>query len=248
MGAYGSPENLNFIREKPSRQSTVGKPIGKSWLFYYVIAGIIFFAACILLDDGNRARGLSCGMILFGVTALSFGVIFAIVHAVRKQGKSWAKKMITLSAVIFIVGVIALGVNSVDSNYPGSEDASAKAALTSPVDYKASCSSSITYDDAARTPDKYSGTRVHFKGEVIQVMENNGDNAYRINVTEGQYENWSDTIYVKFSLPDGDSRILENDNVDIYGELNGLQTYKTVFGSTVTVPFLNAQYIDAIEK
>jgi hypothetical protein len=41
-----------------------------------------------------------------------------------------------------------------------------------------------------------------------------------------------------------ESRILEDDIIAMYGKLAGLETYETIFGSSVTIPRFYAQYID----
>ncbi len=43
---------------------------------------------------------------------------------------------------------------------------------------------------------------------------------------------------------DDGSRILEDDMVTIYGELDGEYTYETVLGSEVTLPFMDAEYVE----
>ena len=46
-------------------------------------------------------------------------------------------------------------------------------------------------------------------------------------------------------IPDPDEpRILEDDIITMYGEMQDLMTYETVMGSTVTIPQMYAHYID----
>ena len=111
--------------------------------------------------------------------------------------------------------------------------------------YKASCQS-YSYQDISRTPDNYKGLPAVFTGEVAQVLESSYSSTInlRVNVTQGEYGWWDDTIYVSYTMPSGSPRILEKDIVTIYGDLDGLESYTAVLGNTVTIPRIKAKYIE----
>lgn len=108
--------------------------------------------------------------------------------------------------------------------------------------YKDSCSS-FTYDQVARDPDTYFGERAKFTGEVIQVLQEGNSYTLRVNITQVSY-GWSDTIMVSYTSSAGESRILEDDVITLYGVMGGMYTYETIFGAEVTVPLLFAEYVD----
>lgn len=112
----------------------------------------------------------------------------------------------------------------------------------SPARYKSQCKS-ISYDSLARNPEKYEGQKVKFTGRVVQVMESSLVKVYRINVTWNGYGYYDDTVYVTYFGSSG-GRILEDDVVTFYGEFDGLHTYETVLGSSLTIPKVSAKYID----
>lgn len=118
-------------------------------------------------------------------------------------------------------------------------------ATLSEEEYKASCEI-IPYKDIARLPDNYLDKNVMFTDEVIQVMESSWTNSvtYRINVTKDEYGYWDDTVYVTYELPEGAPRILEDDIVKFYGICKGTYTYESVLGSSVTIPSVEALFID----
>ncbi|MBR5497455.1 MAG: zinc ribbon domain-containing protein [Clostridia bacterium] len=120
-----------------------------------------------------------------------------------------------------------------------------EASTLSEAEYTASCES-IPYKDIARMPDNYVGKNVVFTGEVVQVMESSYSNnvTYRIDVTKDEYGYWDDTVYVTYELPEGAPRILEDDIVKFYGICEGTYTYETVLGSSLTIPSVEALYID----
>ena len=107
--------------------------------------------------------------------------------------------------------------------------------------YKKKCKS-ISYKKLARKPDKYEGKKVKFTGKIIQVMEDDYETCFRIDVTRGKYGVWDDTVYVEF-YGDSNKRFLEDDIVTFYGEFNGLHTYESIFGASITIPSVEAKYI-----
>ena len=111
--------------------------------------------------------------------------------------------------------------------------------------FKGSCQG-YSYDEISRNPDNYKGKPAVFRGKVAQVLESSYSSSIdlRVNVTEGSYGWWEDTIYVSYTLPEGSSRILEDDIITIYGTLNGLYSYTAVLGNTITLPKLDAKYIE----
>ncbi len=101
------------------------------------------------------------------------------------------------------------------------------------------------YKDVFRHSEDYKGKYAKFTGEVVQVLESDGYYSLRINVTnnDGWYE---DTIFVTLSSNSFNGRILEDDIVTIYGKLAGLYEYESIFGEPITIPLLNAEYIDLL--
>ncbi len=120
--------------------------------------------------------------------------------------------------------------------------------------YLSSCKE-YTYKQIARNPNDYKGKNAKFNGEVIQVMENGNDVILRVNITKeaNEYADsgylYSDTIYVEYTYKsDNESRILEDDIIDLYGVLNGTKKYTSTFGGDITLPYLLAKYVDIKSK
>ncbi|MGM9552487.1 MAG: hypothetical protein ACI3XA_09570 [Clostridia bacterium] len=109
--------------------------------------------------------------------------------------------------------------------------------------YKESC---VKYDykTIARDPDKYMFTYGKYTGKVVQVLEDGNDIQLRVNITRGSYGYYSDTIYVMYTKKSGESRILEDDIITLYGMNMGTISYESVLGSTITIPCVYAKYID----
>lgn len=108
--------------------------------------------------------------------------------------------------------------------------------------YKAQCTS-YSYETIARDPDNYIDTYCKYTGEVVQVLEDGSDVQMRVNITPTSY-GYTDTIFVFYTRKDGESRLLEDDIITIYGTNQGTISYESIFGATITIPQVDAEYID----
>ena len=109
--------------------------------------------------------------------------------------------------------------------------------------YKASCTA-YSYETIARDPDAYKDTYGKYTGEIIQVLETGNELQLRVNITRDSYGWYSDTIFVFYTRKDGESRLLENDIITLYGKNAGTISYESIFGATITIPCVYAEYID----
>ncbi|MBR6690093.1 MAG: DUF4190 domain-containing protein [Bacilli bacterium] len=116
--------------------------------------------------------------------------------------------------------------------------------------YKESCENQykdIDYSKLSRNPDDYKYECIHFKGEVIQVLEDFDTNVAQLRVntklTDYEYiDNYyiDDTIYVYVYDYDSNDRILEDDIINLYGISEGILTYESVLGSSISIPSMTA--------
>lgn len=114
-------------------------------------------------------------------------------------------------------------------------------------EYKKKCKS-YTYKEIARNPDKVYGEYSKVTGKVVQVFETDDNVELRVDITESEYGYYSDTVYVYYVRRNkGEDRILEDDIIEIYGTLEGLETYTSVLGNDVTLPKIEAEYIEILE-
>ncbi|MBO5122005.1 MAG: hypothetical protein J6B99_02470 [Oscillospiraceae bacterium] len=116
--------------------------------------------------------------------------------------------------------------------------AAAIGALTvpfSPDNYEA-----VSYEDVARNPDDYNGVAVKFSGNVLQVIEGEGETDLRI-ATDGGYD---DVILAAYEKGLIDFRILEDDQVNVYGTCLGLYTYTSTIGAEISVPLVLCDHIE----
>ena len=91
----------------------------------------------------------------------------------------------------------------------------------------------ITFDNLARTPDDYKGKKVKFEGKVIQVIEGDSETQIRLAIN-GDYDT---VIFCRVPKEKTRStRILEDDYIHIMGVSNGLISYQSTLGGTITIP------------
>lgn len=113
-----------------------------------------------------------------------------------------------------------------------------KAAAKEKNSYIKKCKT-YSYKDIQRKPKNYDGKYTKLVGTVIQVSEGWFDSVtLRVNDSSGN------TWYINYSYSKGENKILENDKVTIYGKCTGTETYTTVLGASVTIPAIEAEYIN----
>ena len=101
----------------------------------------------------------------------------------------------------------------------------------------------MTYEEIARYPEKYKGSKVKFEGKVLQILEvSASENQMRFSTRDYS----SDTVYCVFNPNIFDGRILEDDKLIIYGTVYGLHSYTSIWSTTVTIPLIKVDRIDLV--
>lgn len=90
----------------------------------------------------------------------------------------------------------------------------------------------ISYDKLARTPDKYTGSKIKFKGKVLQVVEGDDETQIRLAVNQ----NYKKVIYCVYKSDITKKRVLEDDTITVYGISTGLLSYQSTMGGKITIP------------
>lgn len=100
----------------------------------------------------------------------------------------------------------------------------------------------IRYEQLARTPDDYIGEKVKFTGEVIQVIETQDSNEVQLRLAVER--NYSNILLLAYDKSIVSQRVLEDDNITIYGFSMGTITYKSTMGGDITIPAVSVDRID----
>ena len=120
------------------------------------------------------------------------------------------------------------------------EEAEKKAKEEAEKKEKQGYDTGITYSQLSRTPDDYIGEKVKFSGKVLQVSEGLFSNMIRLGV-DGSYDN---VLYLTVPTGITEKRILEDDYITIYGVSEGITTYTTVLGASISIPEISVDKVD----
>ena len=111
--------------------------------------------------------------------------------------------------------------------------------------YKATCQA-YDYREIARYPPQYADKAAYFCGEVFQVLEDGDTVNLIVNVTDSEW-GWEDAVFVNYTRQsDDEPRVLEEDIVEIWGDLEELFTYEAVLGNSQSVPQITARYLNIL--
>lgn len=104
-------------------------------------------------------------------------------------------------------------------------------------EFKGLCKT-LDYNDILRNPDNYNDKYCVVSGRVSQIIE--GMFNVTLYITDSNGNQWGCTYIYK----DGESHLLENDSVTVYGKCDGTATVKTVLGKQVILPRVDLEYIN----
>lgn len=96
-----------------------------------------------------------------------------------------------------------------------------------------------TYDQLARTPDDFLGSKIKFTGKVIQLMDDGDSIQARLAVND----DYNNILLCDWSSDISTTRILEDDTITIYGLSAGLISYESTLGGNITIPSASVEKI-----
>jgi hypothetical protein len=99
----------------------------------------------------------------------------------------------------------------------------------------------IPYNQLEKNPDKHTGTKVKYTGQIFQIQEDAGATFVLLAVTNEGYGFWTDNIWVDYN---GEIAGAEDDIITIYGTVTGSKSYETQIGGETYVPQVRAKYVD----
>lgn len=100
--------------------------------------------------------------------------------------------------------------------------------------------SGYTYDQLARNPDTYKGQKIKFTGKVLQAEASDSTCYARIAMNSS----YDTVIFVTYDASLLGYRLLEDDQVTVYGTSYGVYSYEAVSGATITIPWIHADIIE----
>jgi hypothetical protein len=93
-----------------------------------------------------------------------------------------------------------------------------------------------------KNPDKHTGDRVKFEGQIVQIMEDESSTIIRLAVTKDSYGyDMDDIMYITY---DTTTPFVEDDIINVYGVIQGSETYESQAGYQITLPSMDAEIIE----
>lgn len=111
--------------------------------------------------------------------------------------------------------------------------------------FEASCQS-LPYAELANDPDSLSGTPVTYQALVFQYDSNTGPELMLVDVDTDGAGDWSDPVEIDLPSAAFGSSVSENDVIQVWGTVDGTDTYSVQGGGTTTVPIVDAMYLSII--
>ena len=135
---------------------------------------------------------------------------------------------------IFLVLLLLIGAAVFAALHGRGEDAA------DPKEYMSSCKS-VAYTMLMRDPKRYEGQRLTFSGKVLRVLEGG---TVRMYMTQFNPVGFSDTDvwYASYTLLEGETPFAEGDELIVYGECVGLESYLDSYGSYVAMPSIRVDF------
>ena len=177
-----------------------------------------------------------CGLLTFAFVGLFVMIGGAIAR--KTDGASWG---IYLGAIIAPIALLIVLIAASGDAEPTAS------AVPTPVltfaELKANASI-VTYEELYRNNETYQGDLVYLKGEVIQVLTEGNSDSYvlRVSITKSTF-GYDDPVLVHYTGP---VRPLDDDIVELVGNVKGLRTYESVLGGQITIPEITHARIQLI--
>lgn len=216
---------------------------------------------CSYLGVGNWSKltvwGFILSLIAFMFMFLEFSIIIAVTAIVlcavglKKISKNKQKGKGLAIAGIILASLALLVAYQLDTSSSGElsgflDNGDAPETKLSIEKIKSSADSFLTYDELMRNNNQYVGRIVKYRGEITQVVEDYG-NSYTLRVAtkeEAYIGYYDDVLLVNYNGP----RLLEQDIIDLWGEVSGLRSYVAVLGNTITIPEIDALHVEIVKK
>ena len=214
------------------------------------LSGLFFLIALITLTATKSiGNGFYSVMIFFGLSGLvTVFVCFVIALFIKHVRK--LKKQFFLSTLAFIVLLIfGASMFSNTQSQPSSLAAVAKVdSIPTLAEYKAHSTQPNPRDLARSAGDSYKGKQVQLKGTIVQVIGKE-ENQLRINLYEElELGTFKEPITIFVTRKDDSGKLLNGDEIEIFGTVLGYQSYKAWTGVEQTIPSVESHYINLIEK
>ena len=208
-------------------------------IIYGVVIAIIFLI--ITLFSSETIQGLC----ILGSWAAA--IVAALMALTKREYKLYLKRAAYFAVLPFVIsaafGIIQnSGVISATNTQQSQQQTEQRSWVqysddaSLPFEQYASMCQKISYNSALTNPTKYIGEKAYFSGYVVFSSYSGNKATICISVD-------SDVLYMKYyRYNTNEPELQKGTYLTAYGEMNGLQTYTSIYGREVTVPLMNMVY------
>lgn len=107
------------------------------------------------------------------------------------------------------------------------------------TEYKQSCKT-ISYKNLIKDATPYIGTKVYYRGKILQAQTENWGDFFRLAITDMWYGLWDDVIWVLAEK----TKFVEDDVIEVWWAVREDYCYTTVEDKTLCIPSIQAEYIE----
>ena len=162
------------------------------------------------------------GSLLIPLVGLIVGIKYFFTKNRRRYG-----------CLLFCLGVISVIMwPAITASGSGTDESRFSEPTMAPEEIKAQAVD-IEYDPLYRNIETHTGKIVHLRGKAVQVVIKGGD---RYDLRLAMDDDYGQIVWVTYR----GERVLEDDTVEVWGRVNGLHSYKSIFGATITIPEINS--------
>jgi hypothetical protein len=221
---FPAKEVMNATFRKRPSQSLSRKPRAEKRLniIGWIIFSILFLP--IFTTDGK----LSYFFTAVGLSGFIYSILVLLCMIFIKRLRR--KKMTYAGALAASIVSITIAILANHS----AAGASASISQRFPMEKYQQLALTIPYEELARHADKDQGTLIQAKATVTQLIDGKQEQVM-VNIAGKGI-----AIIVR---NDAAGNLLENDQIDIYGKVNGFETYTAWTGVKYTIPVIVSDYI-----
>jgi hypothetical protein len=220
LDTYHPPKKVEELSSEEKQKLILRKPLLRRFWFL-----ILIFALGLIIISGGIKTVSDFFIVLFLTSAylLVVGLIKPS-EVIRWGSQSKRSTVLKVYLSLSIAALISVGITAQPIATPTITSVSQQ----TPEEFKANCIS-LPYDDLARYTEKYVGTNITSRGQIIQIVESGNNVVLRVNVTEGSYGIWSDTVWINYSFKPEEGHLLDNDIIQFWGTVKDRKSYTSIY-------------------
>ena len=167
----------------------------------------------------------------------------------KSQGISTVALILLILGIVIALPFVVIAATSVAEGYISASQESQKpittttAVTTTSQEYIESCEV-VEYEELLRNTSAYIDRNLTYYAKVVQIAPTDNGTILRLAVSTNSSINSSNIILANL---ENLGNVIEGDLLTIYGTCQGSQSYESVLGATITLPYIDIWYYTELE-